>query len=93
MVRALEYSTGLPAARQVDGNQRYDQPAAQLNERDRASLAMHNALTVRSLVLCAVACEDGAEVLIENPPSARPSPRGLGSTAYWAPRAGGFHLG
>ena len=43
-------------------------PAAQLNERDRASLAMHNALTVRSLVLCAVAWENGAEVLIENPP-------------------------
>ena len=43
-------------------------PPGQLDDRDRGSLALNNALTVRSLTLCAAAYEAGAEVMIENPP-------------------------
>lgn len=38
-----------------------------LSESDRASLAMSNALTVRSLAICLAIWESGGEVVIENP--------------------------
>ena len=66
-LRDREHPTGLPG----------------LSEQDRASLAMSNTLTVRSLALCAAVFEAGGEVLIENPMD-------YGEPGLWAtnPRTG-----